>query len=113
MNRTILFALLGLPALVIVGCTRTDPTAKNASDPKASEEAKAKYLLASEPADAKGVIDVKKEAKDGDRVVVVGRIGGSKEPFTKGRVSFTFVDPSFVPCNEKGEEDSETPWDFC
>lgn len=114
MKRTILLGLLGgAVALVIIGCTRTDPTPKNAPNPKASDEAKAKYLLASEPAGAKGVIDIKKEAKDGDQVVVVGRIGGSKEPFTKGRVSFTLVDPSFVPCNEKGEEDSETPWDFC
>ena len=114
MIRTILFGLLGLAAaVVVVGCTRTDPAPKNTPAPIASEAAKGKHLLASEPAGVKGVIDVRKSAKDGDEVVVVGRIGGSKEPFTKGRVSFTIVDPSFVPCNEKGDDDSETPWDFC
>jgi hypothetical protein len=118
MKRTMILGLVSLTAaVVLIGCTRTDPVAnnpnKNPVDPKASEEARAKYILASEPAGAKGVKEVKQHAKDGDEVVIVGRIGGSKEPFTKGRVSFTIVDPSFVPCSEKGEEDSETPWDFC
>ena len=110
MKRMFLFGLVGL---VLVGCTKTEPEPKTPLDPKASEDAKAKYLLASEPAGAKGVIDVRKTAKDGEEVVVVGRIGGSKAPFT-GRAAFEIVDPSFVPCNEKDEpEDSETPWDFC
>ena len=114
MKRTNFVSLLGLAAAVLMlGCTRTEPTPKPATDPKASDGAKAKYLLAKEPAGAKGVIDVKKEAKDGAEVVGIGRIGGSKEPFT-GRAAFTIVDPSFVPCNEKEEpEDSDTPWDFC
>ena len=42
----------------------------------------------SEPAGAKGVIDVRKEAKDGDEVVVVGRIGGSDEAVHQGRAAF-------------------------
>lgn len=118
MNRMMIFGSVGLmAAVVLVGCTRTDPVnnnpAKTPVDAKASEDAKAKYILASEPTGAKGVIDVRKLAKDGDEIAVIGRIGGSKEPFTKGRASFTIVDPSFVPCNEKGEDDSETPWEFC
>ena len=114
MNRTILSAMVGLAmAVVIVGCNKTDPTPKSAPDPKASEEAKAKYLLAGEPTGPKGVIDVKGQAKNGDEVVVVGRIGGSKEPFT-GQAAFTIVDPSFVACTEKEEpEESATPWEFC
>ncbi len=57
-----------------------------------------KFLLAAEPAGAKGVIDVRKEAKDGDEVVVVGQVGGDKQPFTEGRASFLIVDPSLQAC---------------
>ena len=93
--------------------TLTDPAANNTQDPKASAEAKAKYVLASEPTGVKGIKEIKQKAKDGEEVVIVGRIGGSKTPFT-GRAAFTVVDTSFVPCNEKEEpEDSLTPWDFC
>ena len=114
MNRMILFGLIGVAAaVVIVGCTKTDPAPKNVPDPKASAEAKAKYLLASEPDGAKGVIDVRSQAKDNDEVVVVGRIGGSKEPFT-GRAAFTIVDVGFTPCSEmEGWENYPTPWEFC
>jgi hypothetical protein len=59
--------------------------------PAALAEGK-KYLLPSEPAGAKGVIDVRKDAKDGEEVVVVGRVGGSSTPFTPGRTSFLIVD---------------------
>ncbi|MSQ96853.1 MAG: hypothetical protein EXR98_20185 [Gemmataceae bacterium] len=113
MNRTILFGLVGMvAAAVIVGCTKTEPGPKNLPDPKAAGDARAKYLLASEPAGAKGVKEIKQQAKDGDEVVVVGRIGGSVKPFT-GRASFTIVDLSFKPCNEIEGDSCETPWDYC
>jgi len=118
----ILFTALGLAATVMIGgCARTPnpaaskektPEAKGAVDPKAADEAKAKYLIASEPAGAKNVTDVKKSAKDGDEVVVVGRIGGSEKPFT-GRAAFTIVDLKFKPCNEIEGDNCPTPWDYC
>jgi len=72
----------------------------------------AKYLLAAEPADAKGVIQIREKAKDGDAVVIIGRVGGSKEPCVKGRAAFTIVDPSYQSCDQRGEM-CETPWDYC
>ena len=71
------------------------------------------YLLAAEPAGSRGVIELRKEAKDGDEVVVAGRVGGSKEPIVKGRAAFTIVDSSFVPCNEREGDECKTPWDYC
>ena len=113
MKRTMLFTVIGLgSAIVIIGCSQTDPTPKRVPDPKASNEARAKYLLATEPAGAKGVIQVKTQAKDGEAVVVVGRIGGSKTPFT-GRAAFTIADLKFKPCNEIEGDTCETPWDYC
>jgi hypothetical protein len=110
-------ALLGMVALasavLVAGCAQTgDPASKKAPNPKASAEVKSKYLLANEPSDAKGVKDVKQSAKNGDEVVVVGRIGGSTAPFT-GRGAFTIVDLSIKPCSEIEGDNCPTPWDYC
>ena len=114
MNRAILLGLCGLAAAVVmVGCTPNQPAPKkNTPDPKVSEEARAKYVLASEPTGAKGVKEIKQQAKDGDEIVVVGRIGGSPKPFT-GRAAFTIMDLSFKTCNEMEGDSCPTPWDAC
>lgn len=112
MRSAIVVCLMIVMALAIAACSRNDPAPKPTPDSGSASVDKAKYLLAKEPTDAKGVKALRKDAKDGDEVIIVGRIGGSKTPFT-GRAAFTIVDTSFVPCNEKGDMDSETPWDFC
>jgi hypothetical protein len=68
-----------------------------------------KLLLPSEPAGAKGVIEVRKNARDGDEVVVVGRVGGAAKPFTEGRAGFLIVDPSLKPCEDGDCDYCETP----
>lgn len=116
MNRVCLVAGLGL-----AGCGNSTPApsapsgtnAKSNSTPAALTSTKAHQVLASEPAGAKGVIDVRKGAKDGDDVVVVGRIGGDVKAFVEGRASFSIVDSSLKPCNEKGDDGCKTPWDYC
>lgn len=56
----------------------------------------------------------KERAKAGERVTVVGRIGGSRVPFVASRAIFTIVDPALKPCSEMGEPDHcATPWDYC
>jgi hypothetical protein len=72
-----------------------------------------KYLLASEPADPLGVVEARKKTKDSDHVVLLGRIGGRKDPWGSGQASFSIVDASFKSCNEKEGDTCETPWDFC
>src|SRR5262245_12341977 len=78
------------------------PTSK--PDPALSK----KYVMNAEPSGGLGVIAVRKQAKDGDTVVVVGRVGGSAKPFTEGRAIFLMVDPSLKPTTE-----CDCPWDFC
>src|SRR5262249_26287965 len=73
----------------------------------------AKYLLAAEPGDAVGVREARQKTKDGDDVVIVGRIGGRKDPWGSGQASFSIIDTSFVPCSEKEGDDCDTPWDYC
>lgn len=59
-----------------------------------------KYLATEEPAGARNVIDLRKEARDGDEIVIVGRIGGSRAPLVKGRAAFSIVDLSLKSCDD-------------
>ncbi len=99
-------------ALLAVSCgvqtTETIPPAKKAAPTAVASPEGQALMLPSEPAGAKGVAAVRKEAKDGDEVVVVGRVGGSTTPFTEGRASFLIVDPTLKPTAE-----CECPWDYC
>src|SRR5262245_22578280 len=84
-------------AVFVVGCsppaTQSDqpPVTTSAAEPDAAGK---KYLLDREPAGTKGVIDVRRAAKDGDEVVVVGKIGGQVDPWYARQAGFTIVDPS-------------------
>jgi hypothetical protein len=104
---------LVLPAavagLLSLGCNQSGPPPADA----AAEAAKAAHVLTAEPAGAKGVADVRKAAKDGDDVVVVGRIGGAKQPWIEGRAAFSIVEPSFKSCSDREDDNCDTPWDYC
>src|SRR4051794_2358876 len=111
-------ASLALAALVALaaGCGPSggpSPAPKTVGQPQVNSDLEAlaegkKFVLASEPAGGKGVIDIRKDAKDGDEVIVAGQVGGSSKPFTEGRASFLLVDPSLKPTAE-----CDCPWDFC
>ena len=65
--------------------------------------------------DPVGVGVMKPKAAEGDRVLIVGRIGGSEQPFLADRAMFVLVDPSVKLCGEDdpGDDHCKTPWDFC
>ena len=84
------------------GCGRQGnlpPSRPRPAEPQLNLEG-LKYLAQVEPADAKSVIDLRKVAKDGDDVVIVGRVGGSKHPVVSGRAAFTIVDLSLKSCDD-------------
>jgi hypothetical protein len=105
---------LAVVLAVVAGCGDTGKGKPPATDggPKGDVENAAAVgkmlLLREEPAGAKGVKEVRAGAKTGDDVVVVGRVGGRGEPFTKGRALFLIVDPSLKPAME-----CDCPWDYC
>ncbi len=76
-----------------------------------------KFLLSEEPEGGQNVIAVRDASKDGDEVVIVGRIGGSLNPWVDDRVAFSVVDPSLLACSDDKEEGEscscQTPWDYC
>lgn len=98
-------------ALCVFGCGK----GQEAKSEKKGEElagVRAKFVLSAEPEGAAGVKAAREKAGDGKELVVTGRIGGSKKPFT-GRASFTIVDDALTPCNERPGDDCPTPWDYC
>lgn len=112
MKKIVFSCLLLLSGILASGCARENAPVTPGKEAEQDAAAKEKFLLGKEPSGAKGVIEMKQEAKEGDEVVVVGRIGGSEKPFT-GRASFTIVDPSLKPCNEKDDDACPCPWDYC
>ena len=67
-------------AVLAVGCNQ-DGAGNTGTRAGGNQISKQKYWLDKEPVDAKSVITARKEAADGQDIVVVGRIGGSKKPF--------------------------------
>jgi hypothetical protein len=105
------FALAGL----LVGCS-PDASTPAGSEPTNSNLVSVealKFLLNAEPEGAADVIKVREKAKDQDEVVIVGRIGGSENPWVDGRAAFSIVDTSLESCLECGSEGCPKPWDYC
>ena len=94
--------------LVIVGCTNSssEKAAQFSAEPTGKQ-----YLATTEPTESTPVGEAREQAKDGDEVVLIGHIGGSKEPFVAGIAAFTIVDPKVAYCPP--EEGCPTPWDYC
>ena len=105
--RSIALVVVALMAAVQLGCT------KSAETETAQKPIDSRFVLNEEPAGAIGVNELREDAgKTGD-VVVVGRIGGSHDPWTEGAAAFSLVDASLTPCNEIEGDACPTPWDYC
>jgi hypothetical protein len=80
----------------------------------AAAEAAAKgYFLEEEPDESASVAGVKKDAKDGGEVVVVGRIGGRANPWINNAAAFSIVDEALKSCDQIPGDKCATPWDYC
>jgi hypothetical protein len=103
--------LLGLAVAIFpTGCGQgIKPTG---AETPARDEGGARYLLGEEPPGAMTVLAARKECKDGDDVVVMGRIGGEVKPWIEGRAGFWIVDGSLKSCDQNNES-CPTPWDYC
>ena len=100
--RTGLLLLTLLIELALGGCG-------GASTP-ATAPTPATWLVAALPAGAIPVAEAKQSAREGDQVVVRGRIGGRREPMTAGVAVFVMIDPAIPHC-EIGK--CKAPWDYC
>lgn len=113
MFRTAKLIVLAVALSAGSACSKSDtaakPTGKAAVAPLAGS-----YFLAEAPAEAKDIRASKGALKAGEKVVLIGRIGGSEDPFVPERAIFTLVDKAMKTCDEGSEMDScKTPWDYC
>lgn len=96
--------------VLVAGCAKTE------SEPVATYDG-SKFILATEPDSGQDIIAARENVKDADEVIVVGRIGGSLNPWVDGRAAFSIVDPSLLACSDEKEDGEpcscKTPWDYC
>lgn len=99
-----LFAIA--PALsALVGCG-TAPATEARTSRVAAKVDGTQFLLSEEPDGAVGVIAARESAQDGEPLVLVGRIGGTANPWIEGRAAFTLLDASMTVVAE-GEDTAE------
>lgn len=103
MKWAFLTVLAVSPAFVgLSGCESTPatrPTAQSDIDGR-------QFLLSEEPDGAVGVIAARESAQDGAPLVLVGRVGGSVNPWIDGRAAFMLLDASMSVVAE-GEDSAE------
>ena len=102
-----LLALALIP--LALACSKEEP-AKSAAAPAAALPER--FWAAQEPAGARPVAEVRASAQDGERVVLVGSVGGAVKPFVEDTAAFSVVDPKLASCVGDGTG-CATPWDYC
>lgn len=114
MRKTLLCALLvPVVCLATAACTAEKPAAP-ATSGQAAASLPESYFADAIPGTPVDVAALKTTAKEGDEVVVRGRIGGSAHPFVDGRASFMLADVgNIVACNDRPSDSCSKPWDFC
>lgn len=112
MKSLMAFTIIGLITFAI-GCSppASSKSGAPATGGDSSKPTGIEYIAATEPANAEPVGEARQNVKDGDAITLVGRIGGSAEPFVNGMAAFTIVDPEVAHCAP--EEGCPTPWDYC
>lgn len=88
-------------------------SAEESADSASSESSVAKAFIESEPEGAQSVLEVRKNAKPGDPVVVSGKIAGAMSPFTDGFANFVLADTTLETCDMIPDDECPTPWDAC
>ncbi len=105
--RPLLIATLSAASLAFVGCREAESASASAASDAPS------WVLASAPADASSVTEIKANAAEGDEVVLRARIGGRKQPIDAGSPVFVVMDLSIPHCGEIPGDSCGTPWDYC
>jgi hypothetical protein len=71
------------------------------------------WVLTNAPSGDISVIEAKTNAKEGDQIVIRGRIGGRTAPLSADSPVFTVVDLSLPYCGQNTDENCPAPWDYC
>lgn len=97
--------------IIIASALGCSDSATPPDSTSSTSENRSQFLVDIEPADAIGVGAARQSAESGEQITLVGRIGGSHEPFVEGIAAFTIVDESVPYCSD--DEGCRKPWDYC
>ncbi len=112
MNRLIVWMGSVVVIAGLFGCSSETATNTSAVVGQPTTEG-AKFLLSSAPGEAQDVIPMREDVEDEQDVVVIGRIGGSHDPWVDGLAAFSLVDRSLAACTDIPGDQCPTPWDYC
>jgi len=104
-----------LTSVALLGCEgEGNETANKNTTTNATAGIPATIFMANRPANVKNLVEVKKNAKVGDQVTFLARIGGRAKPFVEEHAIFVVADPSLESCDLLADEDHcPVPWDYC
>jgi len=101
---------------VLPACEKKSESVNEGAAAMASEKKAAlppNLFVSTEPTGAKTVEEAKSTARQGDAVVIRGRIGGSVAPFVENRAVFTIMGTGLKACSDNPADKCKTPWDYC
>ncbi len=117
MNVRIVSIIVAVSVAAVVslaGCSKSESESSSASSAtSAPHGAPATWVLVAMPEGAVDVAAAKTTAKEGDHVVLRGRIGGRKDPMSKDAAVFVVMDPAVPSCADGMPDHCDTPWDYC
>jgi hypothetical protein len=100
--------ILALVLCTATACSKSEPTvaAPSSNVPET-------FYVATPPPSPKSVSEIVASAKDGDQVVVTGRVGGARKVFVDDYAAFSIVDAKIPACSDNKGDECKTPWDYC
>ncbi len=107
--------------LILCGCSKEEPASppisttndvEPSTDP-APDTDSVSWILTSAPENMLSVTQAKAQAKEGDEIVIRGRIGGRHTPIQSDSTVFTIVDVQLEYCGQTTEDRCRAPWDYC
>jgi hypothetical protein len=116
MKRLAIISVPGILAIALfaaVGCDRDATVSKTQEAAGTPAALPPGMIVSTAPADAKGVVELKGSAKDGDEVVVRGIVGGTEDPVAANQAMVTLVDAGVTTCDKMEGDSCKTPWDAC
>lgn len=105
MNQSFSWLVVSTFICFATGCGQSSATGSS-SDSQTLPPGSSKYVLSQEPDGAVGVIEARTDSKDGDEIVLLGRIGGRKDPWIRGLAAFVVIDAAMLVVGD-GEESSK------
>jgi hypothetical protein len=115
MLKTITIAMTTSTLLMLSGCSESssEPQAQAPATESTEQATPHAWVLTSAPEGDVSITEAKASAKEGDQIVIRGRIGGRHEPISADSPVFTIVDLGLEYCGQTTDDKCPAPWDYC